>query len=96
LEQAFSVLFSLYHGTPDRGEWAVSCLEGAWPKLLGDRLATVCRPVAFRNSELSIELLDPAWEDALRNIQPALLEKLQAATAGEVRSIIFRKPTATT
>ena len=83
----FGILFSLYRGTPQHGEWVIGCLKGAWPKLLGGKLAGVCRPVRFENSKLIIEILDPDWEEAVKSVQPALLEKLRTATAGEVRRI---------
>jgi hypothetical protein len=92
LEQLFGVMMSLYRGTPNKGEWVVACLEGAWSKLLGDRLAAVCRPVAFHGAELVIEICDRNWEDAIEHVQPALLEKLRAATAGEVAALSIKKP----
>jgi hypothetical protein len=76
---------------PNKCEWVVACLEGAWPKLLGERLAAVCRPVAFHGAELVIEICDRNWEDAIENIQPALLEKLRAATAGEIATLSIKK-----
>jgi hypothetical protein len=87
LEQLFSVLVLLCRGTPKHGQWLIACLEGAWPKLLGDRLAAVCRPARFEGSELVVEILDRDWEEAVRSVKPALLEKLKAATAGEVKTI---------
>ena len=91
MEPLFGVMLSLYREMPDKGGWVVACLEGAWTKLLGDRLASICRPVAFHNAELVIEICDRDWEDAVKNVQPALLEKLRAATAGEVASLCIRK-----
>ncbi len=85
-------MLSLYRGTPNHGEWIVVCLEGAWPKLVGDRLAEICRPVAFHNSELEVEILDPDWEDAVRSIQPELLKKLRTATAGKVAVLSLKTP----
>jgi hypothetical protein len=91
LKQAFGILFSLYRGTGNNNDWIVACLAEAWPKILGDRLAAVCRPVLFRNSELVIELLDNGWEGAFKSVQPDLLNKLQTATAGEVKFLSVRK-----
>jgi hypothetical protein len=91
LEQLFSVLVSLHHETPRHGEWVVACLQGAWPKLIGHRLASVCRPAAFKDSELVVEIIDRDWEEAVRSVEPALLEKLRAATAGVVKSISLTK-----
>jgi hypothetical protein len=88
LEKLFGVLFSLYQGTPRHGELVIACLEGAWPKLLGDRLATVCKPASFDGSTLVIEVLDHQWEEAVKSVRPALLERLHSATAGEVSRII--------
>ena len=87
MEQLFSVLLLLCRGTPKHGEWVVACLEGAWPKLLGDRLAAICRPALFEGSELAIEMLDSGWEPTIKGIKPALQEKLRHATAGEVKTI---------
>jgi hypothetical protein len=90
LEPIFSLLFSLNRGTPKYGEWVIACLEGAWSKLVGDRLAAVCRPAAFKNSELVIDLLDKSWEEAVRSVKPELSDKLRTATAGAVKTIAIR------
>jgi hypothetical protein len=87
LEKLFNVLVLLHRGTPKHGEWVVACLEGAWPGLLGERLAAKCRPVRFEDSELVIEMLDSDWATAINGVKPVLLEKLRAATAGEVKTI---------
>jgi hypothetical protein len=90
LEPVFSLLFSLSRGTPSYGEWVIACLEGAWPKLVGGRLAAVCRPAAFNNSELVIDVLDKSWEEAVRSVKSELVEKLRTATAGVIKSIVIR------
>jgi len=87
LEQLFKVLLLLHRGTPKHGEWVIACLEGAWPRLVGERLAAICRPSRLEGSELVVEILDKDWEEAVKSVKPALLEKLQAATADEVKSI---------
>ncbi len=87
LEQLFGVLLSLQQGTASHGEWVVTCLRGAWPRLIGDRLAAVCRPARFRDSELVVEIVDKDWEGAIRSVQPELLDKLRTATAGEVKAL---------
>lgn len=91
MELLSGVLFSLYRGTPNHGQWVVSCLEGSWGRLLGDRLASVCRPVRLEGRELTIEILDREWEPAVKSVRDALLEKLQSATTGEVRSLTFSR-----
>jgi hypothetical protein len=85
-------MLSLFRGTPDNGDWIVACLEGAWPKLLGDRLAAVCRPVSFKGAELVIQIADRGWEDAVTNLQPELLKKLRDATDGKILSLSIAKP----
>jgi hypothetical protein len=92
LDQIFGVSLSLFRGTPDNGEWIVACLEGAWPKLLGDRLAAACRPLSFKGAELVIEILDRDWEDAVKNLQPELLKKLRMATDGKISALSITKP----
>ena len=86
------VLYSLYRGQPNHGPWVVGCLEGGWARILGERLAAVCRPVWFRDSDLLIEITDGGWERAVRGVKAELLEKIRAATAGEVRGIRFGAP----
>jgi len=89
LEPLFRVLYSLYKGQPNHGQWVVACLEGSWPRIVGERLAAVCRPASFENSELRIEILDREWDAAVREVKPALLEKLRTETANEVKNISF-------
>jgi len=95
LEKLFGLLFSIYRGTPKHGEWVVACLQGAWQKLLGDKLAAVCAPASFDGSTLVIEVIDPQWNEAVRSVVPALLEKLRTATAGEVSRVsVVSRPSA--
>lgn len=94
MKPLFPVLFSLCKGQPNQGQWVVACLEGAWPGILGERLAAVCRPVSFEKSNLRIEILDGDWDRAVKSVAPALLEKLRAATASEVKSLSFSRPSA--
>jgi hypothetical protein len=88
LEKLFGVLFSVYRGTPAHGEFVLTCLQGAWPKLLGDKLASVCRPTSFEGSTLFIEVLDPEWEGPVNSVKTALLDKLRSATAGEITRLV--------
>lgn len=85
-----TLLFKIYKGTPQHADWMVACLQGAWSGLVGERLAQVCRPCAFSNSNLVIEILDSDWEGALRGTEVELLEKLRLATEGEVRHLTFK------
>ncbi len=92
MEKLFGLLFSIHSGTPRQGEWVVACLQGAWQKLLGDKLAAVCVPASFDGSTLVIEVSDPQWEEAVRSVRPALLEKLRKATGGQVSRISVVAP----
>jgi len=91
MESLFGVLFSLHRGTSIHGDWVVACLKGAWPRLVGERLALVCRPRSFRGSELVVEILDDSWDEALRSIKEGLQGKLHSATAGEVKSVLLAR-----
>jgi hypothetical protein len=91
LKPLFEVLYSLNKGQPNNGQWVIACLQGAWSKILGERLAAVCRPAAFEKSDLQIEILDPGWDQAIESVKAALLEKLRTATANEVKSISFSR-----
>ena len=94
MEPLFGVLFSLNKGKPNHGEWVIACLQGAWPKLLGERLAVVCRPARLEGSDLRIEILDQSWESAVKSVRAELLDKLRTATANQVRSISFSRQSA--
>lgn len=95
MEQVFGALLALRRGAPDQDEWILSCLAGAWAKLLGDRLAMVCRPIAIAHGRLAIEASDAAWERALRDLQPELEKKLRIATADAVVSVAIKQAGAT-
>jgi len=90
MDSISGVLLSLYRGTPQHGEWIVAFLEGSWTKIVGDQLAKVCRPLRFDDSHLAIGILDPAWAEALRGLEPELCKRMKGATCGEVRRISFR------
>jgi hypothetical protein len=87
LNQLFGVLLSLQRGSPGYSDWAIACLSGAWTKLLGDRLASACRPARIDGSKLIIEVLKSDWTEAIQSITSELTEKLRTATAGEVKSV---------
>lgn len=89
MESISSIIYSIYRGTPRHDEWVVACLQGAWPKLVGERLAGICRPQILESSELHIEILDPTWEEALQGLTDDLVKKLRTATGGEVQSVRF-------
>ncbi|MDM7998025.1 MAG: DciA family protein [Acidobacteriota bacterium] len=91
MEPLAGVLYGLFRGTPNHERWVLACLEGAWPKLLGERLAAVCRPSGFENGALSVEILNNEWDSVVKSVRSELVEKLRAATAGEVKSIVFSR-----
>jgi hypothetical protein len=87
VEPLFRILFSANRKTPSHCEWVVACLRGAWPNILGDKLASVCRPMRFENSNLTIEMLQDGWEEAVKSVRAALSAKLRDTTGGEVKTI---------
>jgi hypothetical protein len=89
MEAVAALIYKIFRGTPQHPEWMVACLQGAWPGLVGERLAAVCRPIAFSDGRLKIEILDDDWAQALRSIEKQLLEKIGTATGGEVSRISF-------
>ncbi len=89
MEPISQVLYGLFRGTPRHSEWVVACLEGAWPALVGDRIATVCRPSFFEGGRLRIEVTDAAWAAPLREMSAELLTRIRKGTADEVREISF-------
>ncbi len=44
-------------------------------------------PASFDGSTLVVEVNDRRWEKAVGDVEAALLEKLQHATAGEIKAI---------
>ena len=96
MKPLFGVLLGIYRGTPLHDNWVLACLEGAWAKLIGDRLAAVCRPVSLKKSELIVEILDQDWEEAVKGVALPLQQKLDTITTGIVKTLSFsRRPTVT-
>jgi hypothetical protein len=89
MEPISAVLFKIYRGTPQHEEWVIACLQGAWPRLLGEKLSQVCRPVGLTGSVLRVEILDAAWEDAIRGNGGEILQRLRVATGDEVRQVSY-------
>jgi hypothetical protein len=89
MEPVSGILFTLFRGTPQHGEWMLSCLEGAWPGLVGDNIARVCQPVRFDKSRLTIQILDPAWEEPLKAMKPELLGRLRHASSDQIHDLDF-------
>ena len=89
MQSLSSVLYSLYRGTPQHGEWVVACLQGAWAGLVGESIASVCKPARWVDSKLWIEVADAAWVGALESVRGEMLDRICKATSGEVRGISF-------
>lgn len=87
MDRAFDILFSLQRGTSRHGQWVVECLKGSWPRLVGDRLASVCRPAGLKETVLTVEVTDEAWLDTVRGLQEELQDKLSSVTGGEVKRL---------
>ena len=87
MDRVFGILISLQRGTSRHGQWVVECLKGSWSKLVGEKLASVCRPVNLADSVLKIEILDTDWDGTVRDMLPELQDKLRAETCGEVKKI---------
>jgi Dna[CI] antecedent, DciA len=87
MEHVAEALFGLYRGMPQHNEWVIACLEGAWPRLIGERLAEMCRPIAFKNRELVIKITDESWGNAIRDVKQDILDRLRSATSGEIQSL---------
>ena len=91
MKPLFSVLLGIYRGTPRHGNWVLACLQGAWAKLVGDRLAAVCRPFCLKDGELIVEILDQDWEEAVKGVESPLQQKLETVTMGIVKKLSFRR-----
>ena len=89
MEPVSKVLYTLYRGKPIHGRWVVACLEGAWPKLLGERVAKACRPVSWDDYRLVVEVVDPVWTESLESVRDGMLERIRTATDDEVRCLAF-------
>lgn len=87
MERAFDILFSLQRGTSSHGQWVVECLRGSWSRLVGDKLAAVCRPAEVKDSILVIEVTDRAWLNTVRGMQTELLSRLSSGTGGEIKRL---------
>jgi Dna[CI] antecedent, DciA len=87
MEPVSNIIFSVFRGTAQHEDWVLSCLEGAWPGIVGERLASACRPGTFKAAHLIVEVTDPEWSSGLKGLEDELLKKIEAATGGEVRSL---------
>ncbi len=94
MESISSILYSLHRDGPTHGKWVVACLEGAWPGILGERLAKACRPRFLRGSTLHVEILDASWGQAIHSLKAQLEERLRSATSGEVKHVRLIPPQA--
>ncbi|MBN2242922.1 MAG: DUF721 domain-containing protein [Acidobacteria bacterium] len=87
MDRAFDILLSLQRGTPLHGQWVLECLKGSWARLVGAKLAAVCRPAVLKDSVLRIEVVDGSWLDAVRSLQAELQDRISGATRGEVKKL---------
>ena len=90
MEPVSGIIFELFRGSERHGSWIVACLEGAWPRLLGARLAGVCVPVEWERGRLMVEVRDRGWVDTLGAMKAELLERIRLATGGRVTQLEFR------
>ena len=91
MESISHTIYSLYQNTPFHGDWIVACLCGAWNGILGARIARTCKPVAWHNFELVVEVLETDWLPVLTGMKQELLQRIRQTTGGEVRQLVFRK-----
>ena len=89
MDRASRILFSLQRGTPCHGQWVVECLKGSWERIVGRRLATVCRPETLKGEILRVRVMDPEWMQTIRGLRTEIQEKLRAETSGEVRTLVL-------
>ena len=87
MDRVFDILFSLQRGTPRHGQWVVECLKGSWPRLVGEKLASVCLPTDLTDAVLKIEVADGAWLVTVRGMQAELENRLYDVTSGEVKTL---------
>jgi predicted nucleic acid-binding Zn ribbon protein len=87
MEPISNILFSLYRGTPKHDEWVLACLQGAWPGIVGSRIAKVCHPASFSNHSLRVEVTDGSWQQPLEEMREQLLAKIQGGSNGEVQQL---------
>lgn len=85
MDNAFDILFSLQRGTPRHGQWVVECLKGSWSRLVGNKLAEVCRPSDLTGAVLTVEVNDSSWLDTVRDLKEELQAKLSSVTGGEIK-----------
>jgi predicted nucleic acid-binding Zn ribbon protein len=58
---------------------ALARVQGCWVDAVGERLATVARPVSERDGVVTLACEDAMWANELELLGPDLLEKLNAA-----------------
>ena len=55
----------------------LASLQSVWGEVVGERIATVARPVSERGGEATIDCSDSVWAQELDLMQGQLLERLQ-------------------
>lgn len=93
MESISNTLFSLYRGTDLHGPWVTACLQGAWPGLVGEKMAKVCRPVALEGAELGVAVYEESWFPALMSMRQEILERVQSFAGHDVTRLTFLKKT---
>jgi predicted nucleic acid-binding Zn ribbon protein len=66
---------------------AEATVFGDWPKVVGEEIASHCRPVKLENGELTIEAESTAWATQLRLLAGKLLSRI----AGQVGNNVVTK-----
>lgn len=70
---------------------AVGSVFERWPELVGEQIASHCRPVSLRSGTLTVAVRDPAWATEFRFLESRLLERLAAVLGpGEVTALEVR------
>ena len=90
MESVSRTIYSLFRSTPSHSEWVVACLQGAWSGILGDRIASACRPALLHGSELIVEVTEKEWLGALSSMREELIQRIRQATGGEVRQLTLK------
>jgi predicted nucleic acid-binding Zn ribbon protein len=69
----------------------LAALQSVWAEVVGERIATVARPVSERGGEATIDCSDSVWAQELDLMQDQLLERLRERLGkGAPESLRFR------
>ena len=85
------VLDQIFRDPKLRAYFIEGAVTGVWARAVGDQIAAISKPVAFKDGILHVKVDSASWRNELSMMSPQITMKINELLGrDEVQSIVFR------